>query len=216
MRLCALLVILGLVLLSSSVTPSDLVLDVGNDTAIPWEFSQNQYFTGPERTSDFSVKLNQLLSSNCECSGCSREGPDCVIPLRFYSAYAGLMNVSEIHVSYTSIRVLYNVTYSMPFKLSDGCTWHIQHQGGIYNASIPPSYSGSSICQYTASSYDPAGDEDALIDAVYRLLNQTLDTEPRDGILDINIDEKISFGTHGKIGVQSLWGPAIVKIVVWV
>jgi hypothetical protein len=203
-------------LLSRCVSPSDLILDVGNDTAIPWEFSENRSFTGPARTSDFSAKLNQILSSNCECSGCSKQGPYCAIPLRFYSDYAGVMDVSEIRVYYKSVNVLYNVTYGRPFKLSEGCTWRIQHQGGIYIASIPPSYAGPNSCQYTAASYGPSGGEDALIDAVYRLLNQTLDTDPTDGVVDINIDQKISFGTHGKIGVQSLWGPAILKIVVWI
>ena len=216
MRYCLVLVILGLVLLSWPVSPSDLILDVGNDTSIPWEFVRNRSFTGPEKTSDFSVKLNQILSSDCGCVGCSREGPDCVIPLRFQSEYAGFMNVSGISVSYRSVKVLYNVTYSMPFKLSSGCTWRIQHQDGVSIISIPASYSGTSLCQYTASSYGPPGGEDALTDAVYRLLNQTMDVSPKDGVVDITLDEEMSFGTHGKIGVQSLWGPAIIKIVIWV
>jgi len=215
MRLQAIFIILGL-LLTTTASPSDLIFDVGNDTSLPWEWSQNNSFSGPEATHDFSAKLSQIISSDCNCNGCVVDGPYCVIPFRFRSAYPGEMTVSDIGIVYESIRVMYNVTYGEAFKISDGCEWHIQHPNGLYIAKIPPSYPGSDICYYTAGSSSLIETEDALVDSMYRLLNKTLDSN-QDGVIDVDFNEAtMSFQTHGMINVQSLWGPAVVKLIVWI
>ena len=62
------------------------------------------------------------------------------------------------------------------------------------------------------------GDEDASNDAVYRLLSEKLDKN-NNGVIDNEFnfnDTTMFFETQGLIGVQSLWGPAIINIIVWI
>ncbi|MFH1125581.1 MAG: hypothetical protein V1703_00505 [Candidatus Altiarchaeota archaeon] len=216
MRLHVILTLVGVFLLTQFVSASDIVLDVGNDTAAPWEWNQVHAFVGPETTNDFSATINRILSDDCKCSGCSTDSQYCIIPLRIQSAYFGDMNLSNINFTWKYVHVISNVTYDRPFKLSDGCQWQIQHLGGISLVSTPSSYSGSRICYYTSSSHSPIQTEDAMVDGMYRLLNQTLDSD-QNGVIDLTFDEDaMSFQTHGTIGVQSLWGPAVIKVIVWV
>ena len=216
MRLCASLAIAGILLLSMQVSSLDLRLDVGNDTLSPFEWTERNTFTGPETVPDFSARLNEILSSECSCNGCSIDGPYCVIPLTITSAYPGKMQLNNVDINYRSVTVLSSVTYGEAFKLSEGCQWTIQHLGGTSVVNVPSTYSGPNTCYYTSSQLHPVDTQDALIDAVDRLLNQTLDAD-QNSIIDINFDEAaMSFETHGMIGVQSLWGPAVVKVVVWI
>jgi hypothetical protein len=108
------------------------------------------------------------------------------------------------------------VTYGEAFKMSNGCEWHVQHPGGLSIARVPLTYSGLNTCYYTSSLSSLPKTEDALVDAVYRLVNQTLDSN-QDGVLDISFNENtMSFHSQGMINVQSLWGPAVIKLIVWI
>jgi len=210
----------SVMMLSTFVSSSDVILDVGNDTLLPWDWEQHNSFTGPEATADFSPQVNQILSADCVCQGCVKDAAYCYIPLRFNSAFLGDMSVTDIDVGFQSIKILYNVSYGQSFKLSEGCQWSIQYFPALtYAASIPPSYTGSDSCSYTQASHDPPATKDATNDAVFHLLNDTMDTNPRDGVIDNSVnfnDVNMSFQTHGMIGVQSLWGPAILKVIVWI
>jgi hypothetical protein len=56
---------------------------------------------------------------------------------------------------------------------------------------------------------------DAISDAAYRLMNQ-LDLDD-DGRVDLIFDpDMINFEISEASGVQSLWGPAQFKLIVWV
>jgi hypothetical protein len=208
--------IFALTLSTPAQTTPEIILDVGNDTIIPYEWDKNNTFEGYERTQDFSNHLNQILSTGCQCNGCLKDGTYCAIPLRLYSSFPADMQINNIRVNYQRSSVISNVTYGTAFKLSDGCEWYIRHQGGLLTVRIPAYYTGSAKCYYTPTSLHPLGTKDAAVDAVYRLLNQTLDKN-QDAIIDLNYDSgTMEFKTHSMIGIQSLWGPAIVKVIVWV
>jgi len=216
-----LLSIVSIIMLSAFVSSSDIIMDVGNDTLLPWEWEQHNSFIGPEATADFSPKVNQILSADCVCQGCVKDATYCYIPLRFNSAFIGVLNVTSIDVGFQSIKILYNVSYGQAFKLSEGCRWTIPYlispNTYTYISNIPPSYVGPNVCSYALNT--PPTTKDALNDAIFRLLNQTMDTSPKDGVVDNSVNfnaVNMSFQTHGMIGVQSLWGPAILKVIVWI
>ncbi|MFH1788371.1 MAG: hypothetical protein ABH834_03210, partial [Candidatus Altiarchaeota archaeon] len=68
---------------------------------------------------------------------------------------------------------------------------------------------------------------DAVDDAMYRLIDEKLDVDPKDGViemLDLNGDEvpdtyfkpeSMWFDATDELGIQSLWGPASARLVVW-
>lgn len=192
-----------------------IVLDVGNDTSVPFEWSRPSAFTGSEFTPDFSTILNQILSANCSCVGCFKSGDYCNIPFNFHSNNPGQMIISNISITYNTSEVMHSVSYGQPFQISQGCIWLIRHAGGQRIVRVPASYTGSRVCRYLppGSCGYPTYYDDAMIDAVYRLLF-SMDSN-QDCIVDDNI-ATWSFQTHGSITVQSLWGPAVVKLVVWI
>jgi len=80
-----------------------------------------------------------------------------------------------------------NVSYGGEFKYVSGCEWIIEHiNKTLTNENvtirIPEGYLGNNKCNYTGVDYlEPEGD-DAINDAIYRLINK-LDTDD-DGIMD--------------------------------
>jgi hypothetical protein len=89
---------------------------------------------------------------------------------------------------------------------------------------VPPEFnygscSGTTVNQYTnnPSDYDHPSTDDAIDDAVYRLLNETLDTAIPKGILDdwVEYNGNMTFDAEGRIGVQALWGPLQMRLIVW-
>jgi len=106
------------------------------------------------------------------------------------------------------------VGYGDVFSQISGCIWDIDFQdGSTYTAHIPSTYAGSNMCAYRAGGISyPQGD--AMNDAVYRLLaHMDLD---KDGRVDLLFDPTtIKFETSQAGGVQSLWGPARFKLIVW-
>jgi hypothetical protein len=80
---------------------------------------------------------------------------------------------------------------------------------------------------YVAGSLPAGLDEyDAIDDAVYRLLFQRLDRNHDSVIekLDVNHDgvpdtffnpDKMWFDAQDKLGIQTMWGPEVFKLVVW-
>ncbi len=113
-----------------------------------------------------------------------------------------------------TIRLRSLVGYGGVFEENMGCDWDIEFEdGSSYVASIPASYNGSFNCSYTSSNISYNRD-DALADSVYRLLDQ-LDLDD-DGRVDLLFDPNmIDFEVSRAGGVQSLWGPANFKLIVW-
>jgi hypothetical protein len=110
-------------------------------------------------------------------------------------------------------------SYGDVFQKSEGCSWHIEFQDGtMYDVLIPDGYAGANQCYYTHAKNSQSEKtypvDDAMADAVYRLMNQ-LDLD-RDGRVDLLFDtDMIKFEITQASGVQSLWGPAEFKLVVW-
>jgi hypothetical protein len=107
-----------------------------------------------------------------------------------------------------------SVPYGNTFDRASGCNWLIEFQDGTsLDGPIPSTYSGIDTCEYSSSSHD-GGYEDAVKDATYRLL-RSLDWEG-DGRLDIKFDAaQIGMETTSIGGVRSLWGPAKLKLELW-
>ncbi|MBU0761611.1 MAG: VWA domain-containing protein [Candidatus Altiarchaeota archaeon] len=107
------------------------------------------------------------------------------------------------------------VGYGNVFPTSEGCIWTIEFEdGSTYSAPIPTGYSGSQQCTYEGAgvTYD---EQDAVSDAIYRLLYQ-LDID-KDGRVDLLFDpDMIDFELSQAGGVKSLWGPAMFKLIVWI
>jgi len=101
-----------------------------------------------------------------------------------YVARAWLLyNNTEIGKSYS----IENVSYGGGFKHARGCEWLIEHiNKTLTNENvtlrIPEGYSGSNECNYTAGDYSGPGRDDAINDAIHRLINKS-DTDD-DGIMD--------------------------------
>ncbi len=107
-----------------------------------------------------------------------------------------------------------SVSYGGVFEEAEGCNWTVEFEdGSSMSGPIPSDYSGSRKCNYTSSdiSYNT---DDAVADALYRLLPR-LDLDS-DGMLDIKFSpDQMVFDTGRIGGVRSLWGPAQLKLVVW-
>jgi hypothetical protein len=114
-----------------------------------------------------------------------------------------------------TLRIQTLIGYGQVFGKSQGCDWTIEFSDGtVYNTVIPAGYDGDSECEYSSDRIVHDGD-DALSDAVHRLLSH-LDIDG-DGRVDLLFDfDMIGFETSQAGGVQSLWGPAKFKLIVWI
>ena len=123
-------------------------------------------------------------------------------------------NCSADNRAIYTIRVKGSIEYGGTFTKKMGCNWTIQFEDDTFIvANIPEYYNGTKSCTYTEANvtYDP---EDAVDEAVYRLLD-SLDTN-KNNKADIKFDSNMmdfSFSRSG--GIRSLWGPIILKLIVW-
>ncbi len=81
-----------------------------------------------------------------------------------------------------------NVSYGEAFKRMVGCEWLIEHINKTLTnenvtVRIPEGYPGSNECNYTSVAHLAPGGDDALNDAIYRIVNKS-DTD-NDGIMDL-------------------------------
>lgn len=198
-----------------------LRMDIGNDTYYEW--SAPLSFTGPQRLS-ISAIVNHFVSGGCACQGCilDQSSGNCTVPIVFEADSQGNLTVNDVSITFESDRTLGEVGYGNPYRKSQGDCWDIEGKNGeIFRIPIPPTYGGG-VCTsaqiYTTSSHSKPQTDDAMIDAVYRLLNET--DKNQDGKLD-SLDNiqgdpgNMSYNAEGKIGVQSLWGPVKMRLVVW-
>ncbi|VVB51090.1 Uncharacterised protein [uncultured archaeon] len=204
-----------------------LTVDVGNDLNYPWEFASDCDFTGPQTIQDFSLKLNMILKQGCSCNGCQNQTENnmiyCYIPMRFSASCPGNYTADNLTLDWYNLNTLLNVTYGQRHRVTDGCRWTFVYDTGaeqkFYTQNIPPSYAGIDTCWYTPLSHGPPADKsDAAKDAVYRLLNETMDVN-KDGVIDSEVGfnpTTMKLESQPLIGVQSLWGPSIIELIVWI
>lgn len=200
-----------------------LFLDVGNDTDYDWTAPVD--FTGPERL-DLTGYLKHYVNNGCWCIGCIHDSAtgNCTVPVVLTSDHAGNLTVDDVDLEYLLVRTVGEVSYGDSYRAGEGGCWVIQTgiapvtYTGSVGIPIPPGYEGdcdSSWHQYITSDHVPPNSDDAIDHAVYRLLNETLDAN-RNGIIEeVGYNENMTFDAEGKIGVQTLWGPVRMRLVVW-
>jgi len=200
-----------------------LRLDVGNDTDYEWTAVRS--FRGPVRL-DLTESMRRYVRGGCWCQGCifDASSGNCTVPVLLKSTFPGNLTVNDVLMNFTQSTVLGEVDYGMPFRRSEGGCWNIQYSGPTESGQtglipIPPTYNGG-VCSTSDFEYPvsnpPFVTDDAVDDAVYRLLNQTLDTDsPKDGRINVDYSENMSFESEGKMGVQSMWGPVQMRLIVW-
>ena len=105
--------------------------------------------------------------------------------------------------------------YGDVFPFSEGCNWDVEFDdGSTATLTIPEAYTGSGNCTYLPGNISYSTN-DAIADTTYRLFSM-LDLDG-DGRLDIKFDaNQIGLDTGSIGGVRSLWGPAQLKLVLWI
>jgi len=201
---------------SAQASPG-LLLDVGNDTDYDWAAPDT--FTGPE-TLDLTGNINRYVRGGCWCIGCVLDGGsgNCTVPIVFSAGRAGNFTATNVALRFTRSRTLGEVTYGVAFRRSEGACWTIRHLGGtVANLPVPSEYKGG-VCTAPDYTYQPGSGpvitDDAQVDAMYRLLNGTLDPTGS-GTINVTYNDNMSFQTEGAIGVQTLWGPLQMRLIVW-
>jgi hypothetical protein len=194
---------------------SDIALDLGNDGTLDW--TQTHYFRGPERTRNLAGKVDRIVYDGCLCDGCVLSLPSgqCTIPVKFYSRYSGNLTVNDVEISYYSASILANLSYGNSFREAVGDCWTIEDIEKTVVYGIPEGVECSNNPMFTQAAHSYPNTGDAIDDAVWRLLNQELDKNG-DWRVDFGIDDNMSIQSKGLLGVQSLWGPAEMRLIVWV
>ncbi|MBD3387387.1 MAG: hypothetical protein GF416_00350 [Candidatus Altiarchaeales archaeon] len=204
-----------------------LFLDVGNDTDYEW--GADDTFRGPERLT-LTGAINHYVRGGCWCVGCVLDGGsgNCTVPIVIKADMPGNLTVNDVDLTFSRSRSIAEVGYGQPFRRGGGGCWRVEHsppgggefvpEGGVAFP-VPEDYDGADCNAevehlYSKLDTSPPNTDDAVDDAMYRLLNNTLDVN-EDGILDIAINENMSFQSEGRIGVQTLWGPVQMRLVVW-
>ncbi len=113
-----------------------------------------------------------------------------------------------------TIRLDGRVGYGGVFPEKNGCNWTIQFEDNTYlSAKIPGAYNGTKTCSYTENNVTYST-SDAIDDAIFRLLKK-LDSN-NNNKMDIKFDsDMIEFDFSRSGGVKSLWGPIIIKLILW-
>jgi hypothetical protein len=226
MRYAVLLTLLIVLIIVPTSAQHTIFIDVGNDTDYDW--SADSGFTGPERL-NVKSEINHYVRGGCWCVGCILDGVsgNCTVPVVFNSFNPGNLTVNDVSLRFEFGRLLTEVGYGGSYRWSEGGCWMIDYMDGAIVATtplipIPSDYNGGDCTgmpqyNYRLGNYDHPATEDALVDAVYRLLNETLDVIPPKGVVDawVGYNENMTFKTEGRIGVQSMWGPLQMRLIVW-
>ena len=222
----------------------NLSIDVANDTLQPWEWEasnpasfRDRVWTNP---GDVVGKINDVLRHNCGgvCSDCFILGSDCYIPFVFrHEGTQGNLTVDDILFKYWVTYTVENVSYGERFRLSEGGNWTMDYVAegppqGVDSVSylLPPDCSYRCLDIVYVSDLVLTGIDayDAIDDAMLRLLTQRLDVKPADGVidqLDINPKDTVPdlyfnannmwFEGEDRLGVQTMWGPEVFKLIAW-
>jgi len=197
---------------------SILSLDVGNDTIIDLQAAAQP---APIRTRNIADEVNSFVRGGCWCAGCvnTMDGY-CLVPVIIQADYTGTMMINDIRMEYYSAQVLANVSYGDNFRRSEGWCWGITdvNNNNHWGICVPIGRPMVPLIQehfYTPVGTSHPNTNDAIDDAVYRLLNESLDKN-QDGKVDIAYDmSQMNIQAEGKIGVQNMWGPLGLRLIVW-
>jgi len=201
--------------LAASASAQTFSIDIGGDTDYEWKMPVG--FTGWPLTMDAKAALDRYVRGGCWCTGCIEEAEsgDCLVPIVFKAPSPGKITVNDVNMTFEKATILRSVGYGSGFRKSDGCRWSMSFTNGGMSQNVPLGYSGPDTCVYTAASHNPPADsEDAVDDAVYRLLNETLDLN-RDGVIDVATHGRYRVRSEGDMQVQNMWGPVSMRLIVW-
>jgi hypothetical protein len=201
---------------TGTTLPPKLYLDLGNDTTIDW--TDQMGAGGTRRILGLSDNVYGFVRGGCWCMGCLVSGDgSCLVPSLITSDMSSNFTVNTVDLMYHSSRILGAVPYYSSFRRSEGGCWEIQDSNNVRHlVPVPPSrVCATADFAYNSSNHTAPVTDDAVNNAVFRLLNETLDVSPRDGRIDMNYTINMSIDAEGKIGVQSLWGPLEIRLVVW-
>lgn len=194
---------------------STFSIDIGGDTDYEWRMPVG--FTGWPMTMDAEAALDRYVRGGCWCTGCIEDAVsgDCIVPVVFRAPSPGQIRVNDINLTFEKSTLLRSVGYGRGFRKSDGCRWTIDFTNGNIVQGVPYGYSGPDACLYIDGNHNPPADrEDATDDAVYRLLNETLDLN-RDGKVDVETHGRYRVMSEGDMQVQNMWGPVSMRLIVW-
>ena len=202
----------------SSIGTNYFYLDIGNDTDI--EISRNKDEFGPIQY-DFTEYINRYVRGGCWCPGCIYDltSRNCTVPIIFDAGVNGNLTFDEIKLNFSKSRILGEVGYGESFKLKGTTCWDIKYDESSPKMSgqvnLPPGTCDESFIYQDGEG--PITTEYASSDAMFRLLNGTLDAN-MNGIVE-NMDgyntENMTFKLQGEVGVQTLWGPTKMRLIVW-
>ncbi|MFC2162406.1 hypothetical protein ACFLRF_01880 [Candidatus Altiarchaeota archaeon] len=214
-KTAVLILIAALSIALSSAQSTQISLDIGNDTASEW--SMPYTFTGPVRTHNLASDIQNYVSTGCTCNGCYQNliAQTCVIPVIFRSGYSGNLSINDVQLSYYRAFILANVSYGNSFRTARGDCWSIEDLSGINVHHIPDPAGCLNNPQFTQAIHLPPASQDAIDDAVWRLLDEELDNND-DYRVDLQLSDNKSIQSKGLLGVQSLWGPSEMRLVVWI
>ncbi|MBD3261190.1 MAG: hypothetical protein GF334_05825 [Candidatus Altiarchaeales archaeon] len=217
-------VVLLLLTSLSGYSWASLRLYVGNDAT--YEFSEPDGDFTSVTSDNLAYEFNKYAHREwqCTCDGCVEQGDLCLVPVRVESPYSGTLTVEDAEVSYFGREAVANVSYGDTFAKSEGGCWRIQAQGGAPHVVSNPAgldCSAGEDFEYTASTHDYPQTNDAAVDSMYRLLNESLDTNPRNGLIGPpgEIDytgDGFYFDSTDLIRGQGLWGPVELRLVLWI
>jgi len=143
-----------------------------------------------------------------------RSGEDNTVRISTGDAPSNDTGCSKDNRAILMIKLQGSSRYGDVFAKEEGCNWFIVFEDGTnISVAIPADYDDGDQCAYSPGNitYDEG---DAIDDAVYRML-ANLDTD-EDGRVDIKFDaQQVNVESSSSLGIRSLWGPAKIRLVVW-
>ncbi len=211
-------IFVSLVAFVSAQGLSGLYLDVGNDTDYEWNVPS---VSGGPWDLEITNWVQRYARGGCWCVGCIHDitSGNCSVPVVVRADRIGNLTVDNVLFNYSSSRVIAEVGYGDSFKKAGGGCWDVRYNPGSPTFTglfeVPPELGSCPETYVYDNTFTPIVTESAVNDAMARLLNGTLDTD-EDGTCEFTeFNENYTFKTDGDIGVQTLWGPLKMRLVVW-
>jgi hypothetical protein len=198
-----------------------LYLDIGNDTDYEW--SAPVTFTGPA-TLEVTGSMNHYVRGGCWCIGCVMDAisGNCTVPVVVKADNPGTLTVNDVKFTYERAQTLGEVTFGDSFRSSKGACWDVTFlKSGTVRKTIPvpPSYNlGNCATAPKTLNFNSANPcnapltDDAIDDAAYRLFKSM---ENAACTVKADYNGNISVQADGEIGVQTMWGPVGMRLIVW-
>ena len=199
-------------------------IDVAGDGVIERSFEDSSEW--PQTVSEpyaFSI-----AAASCSCSGCAQLEEDgvryCMVPVAFSSTHEGVLTVDDALVEQARLSQIAGVDYGETFGRNIGGCWRVDYVNiddplnpfeDEHVFSVPDDIECDIYFTYKKDDSAPPETNDALVDATYRLLNQTLDSN-QDGVLDEGFSPGMIILVDPQIRGQAMWGPLEVRLLTWI